>query len=431
MRAIPLLLVLLPLLLPGAPLPAAGAPQPPPEPDWSSDDTDALLALARRYAEQESDADKDRVLAEARELGPFDRRDGKRLAKELMEVARSGPKSEGKGTCFASYEPFPGKYYLSGAGGGKKGIFVGLHGGEGGVGDGKTAQSLWGGATGKGLIGLFPTANLPDHAATTWKNREVEGFVLAAIKELKRTFRIDTNRIYCAGHSLGGSGTWSIGLRHADLFAAVSPNAGGLDGSKDRFGKVHLPGGYLANLYNTPIFFTHYDQDPRVFAYDAQAAAKELAELREQHPGGYEHVWVEGKGKSHGFPPDGRPSKIIAWMTRRERDPYPEKVIWEPSIPHKRMFFWLRRDRVWRSRGRGTRITASIEKNVVEVTVNRAKGLSILLADEMFDADDPVVVKVNGKETFRDYVQRDPAAILESIMENIDPEQVWTYRIDL
>jgi hypothetical protein len=57
--------------------------------------------------------------------------------------------------------------------------------------------------------------------------------------------------------------------------------------------------------------------------------------------------------------------------------------------------------------------------------------LSILLADEMFDVRRPVTVVANGKTVYEDVPRLDPAALLESILENIDPEQVFTYRIDL
>jgi len=425
-RPFPLLLLL--ALLPLHAL--AEEPKPPAEPEWAGEKTEALLALAREYMTKKTARERDEVLERARKLGPIPDRPMKKLIKELFKVARTGSRSEGKSASTSKYGKFPGRYYLSGAGGGKKGIFIGLHGGESGIGDGRSAQSQWGSATGKGLIGVFPTAHLPGKPFT-WFSPDVEQFVLEIIKELKRTYKIDTNRIYVAGHSLGGSGAYHIGPRHADIFAAISPNAGGCHGSETRPGEWELPGGYMGNLFNTPIFITHYGGDPRVVVHEARAAAKELAELRKEHPDGYIHRYVEGEGVAHGFPPGTSPSKIIAWMTKFKRDPYPEKVIWEPAARNKRRFFWLRKQSVFTSRGRGQRIVATIGKNEIDITANNRNGLSVLLAGSMFKAGRPVVVRFGGKEVFRGYVQRDPAALLESILMSIDPAQVFEYRIDL
>jgi predicted esterase len=406
------------------------------ESEWGRGETEALVALAQEYRMLASDSatrgSRDEILARADDIGTIPERRLKEVVKALFQVANRGPKSAGKGECVAEFEKFPGHYYVSGAGGGSKGIFIGLHGGGPGVGDGRTAQSMWGAATGKGLIGVFPTANLDGHAATTWQSPEVENFVLAIVKELKRTFRIDTNRIYVAGHSLGGSGAYHIGLRNADLFAAVSANAGGMHGvTNNATGTTDIPGGFVANLCNTPIFMTHFDRDPRVGVQDARAVAKELNQLREAYPGGYEHRYVEGIGEDHGYPQGTSPGQIIAWMTKHRRDPCPKRVIWEPAAPDKNHFYWLRHAGPVASTSRGSRVVATREGNRFEIEGANTAGISVMLAEGMCDPTMPVTVVVNGEPSFSGVVQRRPAAVLESIMENIDEQQVFAYRIDL
>ncbi len=404
------------------------------EPEWGRRETRALVALAEEYRLHPSLAStrsaRDGILARADDIGTIPARRMKDVVKALFKVARSGPKTKGKGECISTFEAFPGHYYISGAGGGKKGIFIGLHGGGPGVGNGRTAQSLWGAATGKGLIGVFPTANLPGRS-TTWQSPEVENFVLAVIKDLKRTFKIDTNRIYVAGHSLGGSGAYHIGLRNADLLAAVSANAGGMHGQTDNAtGSTTIPGGFVANLCNTPMFITHFDQDPRVGVQDSREVAKELDALEEMYPGRYLHNYVEGKGVNHGFPPGTGPGKIIAWMAKQRRDPFPARVIWEPAAPDKNLFSWLRHAQPIASTSRSNRIVATQAKNRIVLKGMNLYGVSVMLADGMIDPKRPVTVVVNGETRFSRIVVRRPAAVLESIMENIDPEQVFAYRID-
>jgi predicted esterase len=49
---------------------------------------------------------------------------------------------------------------------------------------------------------------------------------LEVLADARHRFVIDTNRIWLTGHSMGGHGTWSVGLHHPDLFAAIAPSAG-------------------------------------------------------------------------------------------------------------------------------------------------------------------------------------------------------------
>src|SRR6185436_3105755 len=51
--------------------------------------------------------------------------------------------------------------------------------------------------------------------------------VLDVIKEARRDFNIDPDRIYLMGHSMGGYGTWSVAMNNPELFAALAPISGG------------------------------------------------------------------------------------------------------------------------------------------------------------------------------------------------------------
>ena len=73
---------------------------------------------------------------------------------------------------------------------------------------------------------------------------------------------------------------------------------------------------------------------------------------------------------------------------------------WGSASPTKRLFYWLRRDVRGESRGRDQRLVATIRKNRVEVNGIVTRGVSVLLAENMFDPDDPLVVTVNGKTAF-------------------------------
>ena len=47
------------------------------------------------------------------------------------------------------------------------------------------------------------------------------------LDHVTKTFAVDTNRIYLTGLSMGGYGTWELGVTHPERFAAIAPICGG------------------------------------------------------------------------------------------------------------------------------------------------------------------------------------------------------------
>ena len=76
--------------------------------------------------------------------------------------------------------------------------------------------------------------------------------VYELISELQRTYSIDEARIYVAGQSMGGFGTFAIISEHPRTFAAGVPLCGGGDQSK------------VAQLTNVPLWVFHGAKDESV-----------------------------------------------------------------------------------------------------------------------------------------------------------------------
>jgi predicted peptidase len=51
--------------------------------------------------------------------------------------------------------------------------------------------------------------------------------LLALLDEITAKYAVDTNRIYLTGLSMGGYGTWDLGLTYPEKFAAIAPICGG------------------------------------------------------------------------------------------------------------------------------------------------------------------------------------------------------------
>ena len=91
--------------------------------------------------------------------------------------------------------------------------------------------------------------------------------VLEVIRDVRRLYRVDRDRIYLMGHSMGGYGTNNVAARHPDLFAAVAP-AQGTDA-------IDLAG----NLSHVPWFEISSEQDLDAGAADARKLYGTLSEL--------------------------------------------------------------------------------------------------------------------------------------------------------
>jgi hypothetical protein len=63
--------------------------------------------------------------------------------------------------------------------------------------------------------------------------------VFEAIEDVSRRYNIDRRRIVLRGMSMGASGTWHLGLKHADVFVALGPYCGYVD--THRFSETPLP----------------------------------------------------------------------------------------------------------------------------------------------------------------------------------------------
>ena len=76
--------------------------------------------------------------------------------------------------------------------------------------------------------------------------------VLDVIAEVERDYKVDLNRVYLMGHSMGAYGTWSIAMDHPDMFAALGPISGGGN-----------PAG-MVKLRAIPEYVVHGDNDKTV-----------------------------------------------------------------------------------------------------------------------------------------------------------------------
>ena len=66
----------------------------------------------------------------------------------------------------------------------------------------------------------------PQCPKDVWWNEKVE-VLINLLDEIEARYNVDTERVYLTGLSMGGYGTWALGSKYPERFAAVAPICGG------------------------------------------------------------------------------------------------------------------------------------------------------------------------------------------------------------
>ena len=105
-------------------------------------------------------------------------------------------------------------------------------------------------------------------AGQTWSNDAL----LALLEDLIARYPVDQTRVYLSGLSMGGYGTWSLGLAYPERFAAIVPICGGGDPLR-----VLLADGRRAEaLKSLPVWAFHGAKDPVVKLEESERMVRAL-----------------------------------------------------------------------------------------------------------------------------------------------------------
>jgi len=123
---------------------------------------------------------------------------------------------------------------------------------------------------------------VPRGDAAAQRTRELsEQDVMQVLQRVRKLYKIDENRIYLMGHSMGGIGTWAIAPKYPDIWAAIAPLSG--IGSPDTAERIR----------HIPEIIVHGDADPTVDVASSRAMVAKLKQI------GAEYKYIEVPGGLH------------------------------------------------------------------------------------------------------------------------------------
>lgn len=127
--------------------------------------------------------------------------------------------------------------------------------------------------------------------------------VLNVLGIMREEYNVDDRRIYLIGQSMGGGGTWHLGMKHPDIWAALAPMAPAIDSSPDA----------LSTARRLPVMVVMGDADESV---DVKVTRRWVAKMEEL---GMDYEYIEVAGGSHHSAGRQNIDKVFAFLAKHSR----------------------------------------------------------------------------------------------------------------
>lgn len=251
---------------------------------------------------------------------------------------------------------------------------------------------------------------LPDAGNQYWWRERPSGMVSVLIDEILRDFNVDTNSVYVAGSSNGGSGALYFASWWPHRFASVVPLMGHGIFPPDRGEPARL-----ANVRGLPMLFLHGDNDQVVSVLSTQRTVEAL-----QREEGATQIQIEiFKGRGHDLGLGRDDGRTLAYLQGRRRDPFPRRIRFQTADLRFPRHYWVE----ILEKGSGlAEVNGFIEKdNTVRLTTRKVERLRLMLRRELFPLDGPLRIRINGKVVFSGALAEDCRLLQESWIETADP----------
>lgn len=238
---------------------------------------------------------------------------------------------------------------------------------------------------------------------------------LEVLNAVCNSLPIDQNRIYLTGHSMGGHGTWYIGLTTPDRFAAIAPAAGWpsfplyvpnflqrsiifSEPSKLAVREMALrtdnTPALVENALNLPVFILHGADDDNVPPIHGRTFALWLQTL------GYEYRYKEVPGVKHWWTyPDCTACvddpDLMSFLQKRQLR-FPTHIRFRTAdLGQSNRSYWLTIDRV-KTVGRDATVEALATDTIIDITTSNIVQLTLNL-DRCHFTKRQIALKIDGR----------------------------------
>ncbi|MBP5674359.1 MAG: prolyl oligopeptidase family serine peptidase [Victivallales bacterium] len=233
--------------------------------------------------------------------------------------------------------------------------------------------------------------------------------VLATIDLVMKEFSIDSERVYLTGSSMGGTGSFHLGVHYADRFAGIFPIVGNADNLAwtERWGwnhefagrnnelrnliqESHTARAFVGNLFNLPTYILAGSADDIVPPAHSRNMVAEMRQL------GMNMEYREYPGVGHGgFPGDAMQSGL-AWICSWKRNPYPKAVHWKADLLKHGKAYWVRIDQFDVPLTLGGIDAVAKTETMVNIHTTNLLAFSIQRPTALFEEGEPLMLVIDG-----------------------------------
>ncbi len=260
--------------------------------------------------------------------------------------------------------------------------------------DGKVVGARSGQAMRRGYITIAIEWQKPQQSSYEFSLREHEA-LLASLRDATRRFSIDTDRVFLAGHGIGGDAAWDFAQSHPDMWAGVIPFVAKRDPVKKY---IQF---YWENAKYVPLYFVAGEKDGLKMSQNAELFDRYLRKR-------FDTTVVEYLGRGQ-EPFHDEVLHIFDWMAlaNHRRNGSPRDFACKTMRPWDNFFWWIEghefprqvHPEQWlQTKARANQLEARILNQNLLSARTSCKHTTIWLSPDLVDFSQPIKIKLNGKK---------------------------------
>ena len=250
--------------------------------------------------------------------------------------------------------------------------------------------------------------------------------MIECLRDARRRFSIDSDRVFLSGHGHGGDAAFDIGMSHPDLFAGVMPIAG----ISDKYCQT-----YYLNAKHLPWYVVNGEYSRNSLERNAREMTRMMAKIPV-----FDVIYVEYIGRGYGSYYE-EIHQLFDWMTLHRRRKYPKRFETSVLRVSDDRFWWVKASGFPPSVTQSKVLVPGVRKttpmpfnarvdasNQVNIT-SGATAHTIWLSPELIDYNKRVRVRLRGwnRMVFNGFITREIDTMLDDFRVRGDRQKLyWT-----